>query len=336
MRDPSANPVARLSVARLLCALALLCVCTDRATAQSEYPALPITMIVPFAAGGPTDVIARVIGEAMSRKLGQQIVIENVVGAGGTTAATRAMRAPADGYTIVMGNMGTHAAAVALYPKLAYDPASDFAPIGETVGMPVAILARRDFPAHDLAEFARYLKDNGPAVRMAHAGTGSISYTACFMLNAIIGAKPSLAGFQGTGPAMHALIAGRVDYMCDQIAAEIAQINSGAVRAYALTGNVRAPVLPQVPTTREAGLSEFGISAWSALFAPKGTPQPIIDRLNAAQSEAVEEPATRAQLLALGGEIPDRDGRTAEALAALVRSEIARWTPVIRAAAQEK
>jgi tripartite-type tricarboxylate transporter receptor subunit TctC len=320
------------TIAGALLGLILAIGCVDGARAQSKYPAGLITMIVPFAAGGPTDIVARILSQSMSATLGQQIVVENVVGAGGTTAATRAMRSPADGYTIIMGNMGTHAAAVALYPNLPYNPATDFEPIGVTAGMPVAIVARKDLPARNLAELARYLKDNGPAVRMAHAGIGSVSYTTCLLFNSIVGAKPTFAAFQGTAPAMHALVAGRVDYLCDQIAAEVPQINAGTVRAYAVGSATRNPALPTVPTAEEAGLAEFHVSAWNALFAPKGTPQAVIDRLNAALSKALDDASTRAQLLELGSEIPDRRARTPEALAALVRAETARWIPVIRSA----
>ncbi|HEY4919575.1 MAG TPA: tripartite tricarboxylate transporter substrate-binding protein [Xanthobacteraceae bacterium] len=325
------------TIAGALLGLIVAIGCVGGAPAQPEYPAGLITMIVPFAAGGPTDIVARILSQSMSARLGQQIVVENVVGAGGTTAATRAMRSPADGYTIVMGNMGTHAAAVALYPNLPYNPATDFEPIGMTAGMPVAVVARKDFPARNLVEFARYLKDNGPAVRMAHAGVGSISYTTCLLFNSIVGAKPSFAGFQGTAPATRALVAGRVDYLCDQIAAEVPQINAGAVRAYAVGSATRNPALPTVPTAEEAGLAAFNVSPWNALFAPKGTPDAVIRRLNAALSDALDDASTRAQLLELGSEIPDRKARTPEALAALVRAETARWIPVIRwATAQEK
>src|SRR5215218_9884100 len=185
--------------------------------AAQDYPTKNITLIVPFAAGGPTDVIARIVGEHMSRTLGQQMVIENVVGAGGTTASTRVARAAPDGYTIEMGHMGTHAASVALYPNLAYKPDSDFAPIGMAAGTPVLVLARKDLPPKDLKEFAAYVDANDSKLNMAHAGVGSVSFTTCLLLNSIIDAKPTSIPYNGTGPALTALIAGQVDYMCDQI-----------------------------------------------------------------------------------------------------------------------
>src|SRR5471032_2533117 len=279
------------------------------AIAQGEYPVRAITLIVPFAAGGPTDVVARIVGNHMSRTLGQPIVIENVVGAGGTTAGTRAMRSPPDGYTIMMGHMGTHAASVAFYPSLAYSPSNDFEPIGMAAGMPVLILARKDFPAKDLNEFVSYLRDNGSKLNMAHAGVGSVAFTTCLLLNSIVGIKPTMTPFQGTGPAMNALVAGRVDYMCDQVVSAVPQIQAGTIKAYAVGTAARNPALPDVPTSIEAGLPEFQASAWNALFAPKGTPQAIIVKLNAALGLALDDKDTRKELLDLGSDIPNPEER---------------------------
>ena len=246
----------------------------EPAAAQSDYPRRPITLIVPFAAGGPTDVISRIVAEHMARTLGQPIIIENIVGAGGTTASTRAMRAAPDGYTIEMGHMGTHAASVALYPNLAYKPDVDFAPIGLVAGTPVLILARKDFPPKDLKEFMAYVKANADKLNMAHAGVGSVSFTTCLLLNSILGVKPTSIPFNGTGPALTALIAGQVDYMCDQIVNVVQQINAGQIKAYAIGTAERNPALPNIPTTKEAGLPEFQAQAWNALFAPKGRRNP--------------------------------------------------------------
>jgi len=319
----------RASAAIGLLALALV---SAPAIAQSEYPTRAITLIVPFAAGGPTDVVARIVVNDMSRTLGQPIVVENIVGAGGTTAGIRAMRSPPDGYTIIMGHMGTHAASVALYPKLAYNPSTDFEPIGMVAGMPVLILARKDFPAKDLKEFVNYLRDNAGKLNMAHAGVGSVAFTTCLLLNSIVGIKPTMTPFQGTGPAMNALVAGRVDYMCDQVVSVVPQIQAGTIKAYAVGTAARNPALPNIPTSIEAGLPEFQASAWNALFTPKGTPQAIVAKLNAALGKALDDPETRKQLLELGGDIPNREQRTPQALAELVKSEIAKWTPIIKAA----
>jgi tripartite-type tricarboxylate transporter receptor subunit TctC len=301
------------------------------AAAQADYPSRPVTMIVPFAAGGPTDIIARIAADHMSKTLGQQIVIENVVGAGGTTGATRAMRATNDGYTIIMGHMGTHSASVALYPKLAYHPSKDFEPIGLVAGTPVLILARKDFPAKDLKEFVAYVKANVDKLNMAHAGVGSVSFTTCLLLNSILNIKPTAIPFQGTGPALNALVGGQVDYMCDQIVNVVPQINAGNIKAYAIGTPERNPALPNVPTSKEAGLPEFQASAWNALFAPKGTPKPILDKLTAALDKALDDAGTRKRLLDLGSDIPAGDRRGQAALAKLVESEIAKWSPIIKA-----
>jgi putative tricarboxylic transport membrane protein len=302
------------------------------ALAQTDYPRRTITLIVPFAAGGPTDIVARITGEHMSRTLGQQIIIENVLGAGGTTASTRAMRANPDGYTIIMGHMGTHAASVALYPSLAYKPDADFEPIGMVAGTPVLVLARKDFPPKDLKELVAYVKANVDTLNMAHAGVGSVSFTTCLLLNSILGVKPTSVPYNGTGPALTALIAGQVDYMCDQIVNIVQQVHAGQIKAYAIGTAERNPALPDVPTSKEAGLPQFQAQAWNALFAPKGTPQPVLDKLTDALDKALDDDTTRMRLLELGSVLPDRAGRGAQPLAALVKSEIARWTPIIKAA----
>jgi tripartite-type tricarboxylate transporter receptor subunit TctC len=302
------------------------------AAAQTDYPRRPITLIVPFAAGGPTDIVSRIVGEHMSRTLAQPIIIENIVGAGGTTASTRAARAAPDGYTIEMGHMGTHAASVALYPNLAYKPDVDFAPIGLVAGTPVLILAKKDFPPKDLKEFVTYVKANADKLNMAHAGVGSVSFTTCLLLNSILGIKPTSIPFNGTGPALTALISGQVDYMCDQIVNVVQQVESGQIKAYAIGTPERSPALPNVPTSKEAGLPEFQAQAWNALFAPKGTPQPVLDKLSDALDKALDDEQTRKRLLELGSVLPDKAGRGQQALAALVKSEIDRWTPIIKAA----
>jgi len=300
--------------------------------AQDDYPRRPITLIVPFAAGGPTDVISRIASDHMSRTLGQPIIIENIVGAGGTTASTRAARASPDGYSIEMGHMGTHAASVALYPNLAYKPDVDFAPIGLVAGTPVLILARKDFAPKDLKEFVTYVKANADKLNMAHAGVGSVSFTTCLLLNSILAVKPTSIPFNGTGPALTALISGQVDYMCDQIVNVVQQVQAGQIKGFAVGTPERNPALPNVPTSKEAGLPAFQAQAWNALFAPKGTPQPILDKLTDALDKALDDEQTRKRLLELGSVLPGKAERGQQALASLVKSEIARWTPIIKAA----
>jgi tripartite-type tricarboxylate transporter receptor subunit TctC len=317
---------------RAIALLAALGFVATPAAAQDDYPRRPITLIVPFAAGGPTDVISRIASDHMARTLGQPIIIENVVGAGGTTASTRAARANPDGYSIEMGHMGTHAASVALYPNLAYKPDVDFAPIGLVAGTPVLILARKDFPPANLKEFVTYVKANADKLNMAHAGVGSVSFTTCLLLNSILAVKPTSIPFNGTGPALTALISGQVDYMCDQIVNVVQQVQAGQIKAYAIGTAERSPALPSVPTSKEAGLPEFQAQAWNALFAPKGTPQPVLDKLTAALDKALDDEQTRKRLLELGSVLPGKAERGQRALAALVKSEIERWTPIIKAA----
>jgi tripartite-type tricarboxylate transporter receptor subunit TctC len=289
-------------------------------------------MIVPFAAGGGTDVTARIVGEHMSRTLGQQFIVENVAGAGGTTGSIRAMRAKPDGHTIQMGNLGTHAFSVSLYPNLAYKPDVDFEPIGVVVELPELIVARKDFPPKDLKEFVAYVKANAEKLNMAHAGVGSVTFNFGLLLNSLLGVKPTLVPFNGTGPATNALLGGQVDYMLNGIADVGSQIQAGTVKAYAIGTAERHPVVPNIPTSKEAGLPEFQASPWYALFAPKGTPRPILDKLTDALDKALDDQNVRKRLLDSGGDIPSKAKRGQQPLAALVKSEIARWTPIIKAA----
>jgi len=333
-RSSRAERHANALLAAIICVFAVMSPSTV-ARAESGYPLQAITLIVPFAAGGPTDVVARIVADEMSRTLGQPIIIENVVGSGGTTAAIRAKRSPPDGYTIVMGHMGTHAAAVALYPNLAYDPVSDFEPIGIVAGMPVMILARKDLAPKTLDEFVQFLRASGSTLNMAHAGVGSVSFTTCSLFNAIAGARPKMISFQGTGPAMNALVAGRADYMCDQVVNVVPRLAAGSIKAYAVGTTRRNPVLPAIPTSVEAGAPAFQASAWNALFAPKETPQAVILTLNRALGRALDDPGVRKQLLDLGGEIPDLEGRSPQSLTNLVKAEIVKWASVIKSSDPE-
>ena len=319
-----------LRLAAVACAATVFAVAPARA---QDYPTRSITMIVPFAAGGPTDVIARIVGGHMAQTLGQSIIIENVVGAGGTTAAARAARAANDGYTLIMGHMGTHAASVALYPKLAYNPDVDFEPIGLAAGTPILILARKDLEPKTLKDFIIYAKANETKINQAHAGVGAVSHVTCELFNSMIGIKPVGVPFNGTGPAMNALVGGQVDYMCDQIVNAAPQIQGSSIKAYAVATAERNPSLPDLPTTAEAGLPDYKVSAWNAIFAPKGTAEPIVAKLNAALVKALDDEAVRKRLLDLGSEIPKGEGRSPAALRALVRGEVERWKTVLKVAA---
>jgi tripartite-type tricarboxylate transporter receptor subunit TctC len=242
------------------------------------------------------------------------------------------MRAAPDGYTIQMGQTGTHAASVALYPNLVYRPDVDFEPIGMVVVPPILIAARKDFPAKDLKEFMAYARANPDKLNMAHAGVGSITHFTCLMLNAMLGIKPAQVPFSGSAPAINALVAGQVDYICDPTPDIVQQLQGGTLRVYAIASPTRSPILPDVPTTIEAGLPEFQVIAWYGLFAPRGTPKPILDKLSGALDVALDNGSVRKRLLDLGCDIPDKAQRGQAQLAALVKSEIARWGPIIKAA----
>ena len=300
------------------------------ARAQS-YPTRPITVIAPFAAGGPTDVIARIVGESMGKTLGQQLVVENVAGAGGTTGITKASQAQPDGYTIMMGHMGTHGAAPALYKNLKYKPAEDFEPLGMAAGTPIVVVARKDFPAKDLKEFVAYLKTNGDKLNEGNAGVGSVSFTTCIMFNVMAGAKPTRVPYTGTGPVINDMLAGKLDYACDQIVSVASQVQAGSIKAYAIATDTRSPALPDVPTSAEAGMPDFKVTAWNALFAPKGTPKDIVAKLNDALVKALSDDATRKRLLDLGGVIPEGKERTPDWLRTYVAAEVERWGKVIQA-----
>jgi tripartite-type tricarboxylate transporter receptor subunit TctC len=296
------------------------------------YPTRPITMIVPFAPGGGTDVAARIVGDHMARTLGQPIVVQNIAGAGGTLGSTRAMRADPDGYTVLMGQMGTHATAVALYPNLAYKPDVDFEPIGLVSEAPAMLVARKDFPPKDLREFVAFVKGNAGKLNVGHAGVGSIFFSTCLLLNSILDIRPTMVPFNGGAPAMNALIGGQVDYMCADVVTGAPQLQAGTIKAYAIAAAARSPVTPDVPTTKEAGLPEYEVAGWFALFAPKRTPQPILDKLTDALDKALDDDGTRTRLLELANDIPDKSRRGQQALRTLVTREIARWTPIIKAA----
>jgi tripartite-type tricarboxylate transporter receptor subunit TctC len=304
----------------------------SRIAGAQTYPTRSVTIIVPFAPGGGTDVAARIVADNMGRTLGQQFIVQNLPGAGGTIGSTRAMRADPDGYTIVMGQMGTHAAAVGLYPSLAYKPDVDFEPIGLVSEYPVVIVARKDFPPQDLKQFINFVQANFATLNVAHAGVGSIFFATGLLLNSILGVKPTLVPFNGGAPAMNALVAGQVDYMCSDVLVTAPQLQSGTIKAYAIAAAERSLSLPSVPTTREAGLPAFQASAWNALFAPKSTPKPILDKLTEALDKALDDDNTRNRLIAIANDVPDKPRRGQRALLTLVKSEMARWRPIIEAA----
>jgi tripartite-type tricarboxylate transporter receptor subunit TctC len=322
--------IKRRAVLTFAVAAAALAAAPQIVQAQA-YPTRPVTLIVPFPPGGSTDVAARIVADNMSRTLGQQVVIQNVSGAGGTTGSTRAMRADPDGYTILMGQMGTHAASVSLYPNLAYRPAEDFEPIGQVASFPFVVATKKAFPANNLKEFMAYVKANDAKLNQGHAGVGSMFFTSCLLLNSLLGTKPTLVPFSGGAPAMNALVAGQTDFMCADVVTGGPQFPD-KIKIFAVTAPKRNATLPNVPTVVEAGLPDFMATAWNGLFAPKGTPKPVVDKLVDALNKALDDPETRKRLDVLGGDIPSKAERGPAPFLALVKSEIARWSPIIKAA----
>ncbi len=298
----------------------------------SDYPSRPITVVVPFAAGGPSDVVARVVTDHMAKTLGQPMVVENVGGAGGTLGSARVASAEPDGYTVLAGSMGSHVAAPVLTPNLKYDPKTDFVPVGITSHAPAVVVARKDFPAKDLKEFIAYVKQNGDKVRQAHGGIGASSHMACLLFNSQLGLKPSSVAYRGTGPAVNDVIGGHVDYFCEQVLSVAEQVKAGTMKAYAVSSGERLPVIENVPTGKEAGAPEYQMSIWSGIFAPKGTPKEVVAKLADALDKALDDPAVTKRLRELGGTVPTKAERNPEAFSKLVKAEMARWEPILQEA----
>ena len=300
--------------------------------AQAAWPERVITIVVPFAAGGPTDIITRLVSEPMSRSLGQQIVIENVVGAGGTVGVTRVKNAAPDGYTLIMGNLGTQAASVGLYTNLPNDPRTDFVPIMNTGGTPMIVAAKKDLPVKDFREFVAYVKANASKMNYGTGGVGATSHLTCLFLDSLLGVTPQHVPFRGSGPALNALLGGQVDYVCDQTVGIVPSIQAGQVNRLVVATPARLAALPDMPTSAEQGLPAFQAVGWNALFAPKGTPVEIIAKLNEAARAALKDPVVRKRLEDLSLEFPSEAAQTPAALGEFVAKEIDKWVPVIKKA----
>jgi tripartite-type tricarboxylate transporter receptor subunit TctC len=315
---------------KLAAALAAMAMAGATQTLAQTYPTKPINVIVPYAAGGNTDVVARIVLEHMGQTLGQQLTVENIGGAGGTTGSNRAAKAVPDGYTILVGQMGTHGAAPALYPSLPYNPLSDFEHVSQLSDTPIAVFGRKTLPVNTLQELIALIKADPNKLNNGHGGVGSTSHVSCLLFTSMIGARPPQVAYRGSGPALNDLVGGVHDFMCDQIPHTVPQVLAGNIKAFAIAIPVRSPAIPNVPTTAEAGMPQFVASGWNAMFAPKGTPKPIVDKLAAAVDAALKNPATRKKLEDIGAVVPAKTGP--EALRSLVASEIEKWTPVIKAA----
>ncbi|WP_459575715.1 tripartite tricarboxylate transporter substrate binding protein BugD [Cupriavidus sp. 8B] len=301
------------------------------ARAADAYPSKPITMVVPFAAGGPTDVVARTMAAAMSRTLGQSVVVENRLGAGGTVSAAYVAKAAPDGYTILIHHNGM-ATAPALYSKLPYKPLTDFSFVGQVADVPMTLLGRHDLPAKTLPELIAYIRQNREKVNLANAGLGAVSQLCGMLFQKAIGVELTAIPYQGTAPAMTALLGSQVDILCDQTTQTLPHIKADKVKLYGVTTTTRIKALPDTATLAESGLKGFEVKVWHGIYAPHGTPPAVIDRLNGALRTALKDPAVAARLADLGAEIVPEDKQTPEGLRTWLKAEIEKWSPIIKAA----
>ncbi len=316
---------------RMLAAAATFVVVGLAAAAAQPYPNRPITVIVPFAAGGPTDILGRLVGQRMGEVLGPQVVIENVGGAGGMTGALRVAQAAPDGYTIGLGTVGTHAQNQTLYKRPLYNAAFDFTPVALIAEIPIVLIVRKDLPVNNLAEFIAYAKKNQDKMSYGSAGTGSAVHLACVVLDGVMGTHITHVPYRGTGPAMGDLQAGRIDYLCEIVTSAKAQIDGNTVKAIALLNKTRSLALPDVPTALEQGVPNLDAYTWNAIFLPKGTPAPIVGKLHGAILQAMHSAPVKDRLQGLGAQIVSDDRATPEYLETFVKSEIEKWAVPIKA-----
>lgn len=289
-------------------------------------------MIVPFAAGGAADTTGRIMADAMARHLGQSIVVENATGAGGATGSLRGKNAKPDGYTIGLGHMGTHAASVGINPKLSYDPRKDFDYLGLVSTTPNIVFVRKDFPASTLAEFAAYTKAKGKDLKMGHSGIGAASHITCILLFQIIGVEPTYVPYRGFGQTINDILSGNIDGSCDLVASVSSQVQAGSVKAFAVATAERSPVIPEVPTAKEAGMPAFAAETWTGLYAPKGVPPEVLAKLRDAVAKSLADPATQERLLKIGAAAPAPERRGGEAMQKLVEDEVIRWVDILKKA----
>jgi len=307
------------------------CVLAQGNAAAQIYPSRPITIVVPFAAGGPTDVLARVLGEHIRAALGQPVLIENVTGAGGSIGVGRVVAAAPDGYTISTGHFGTHVANGAIYP-LKYDLLRDLDPVARLPSNPMLVVTRKNFPAANLGELVAWLKANPGKAAAGTAGAGSGAHIGGAFLANLVGAPVQFVPYRGTAPAMQDLVSGQIDLMIDQAANSLPQVRQGSIRALAVTAATRLAAAPEIPTAAEAGLPQLQMEIWNGMWVPHGTPRAIVDKLNGAVVKALADPAVREKLAAVGLDGPPADQRTPEALAAFQKAEVEKWWPIIKAA----
>jgi tripartite-type tricarboxylate transporter receptor subunit TctC len=316
----------------LLLSLATVCVSAASVSAvASDYPTKPVTLVVPFAAGGPTDTVARTVGAAMAKSLGQQVIVENVGGAGGTIGVGKVVSAPNDGHTVLLMHIGI-STAPALYRNMKYDVTKDLEPIGLITEVPMTLIAKKDFPPNNLNEFVSYVKANKAKVSMAHAGVGSASHLCGMLFQSAIETDILTVPYKGTAPAMTDLLGGQVDVMCDQTTQTTPQIKGEKVKAYGVTTKARVASLPNVPTADEAGLKGFSVGVWHGMWTPKGTAKAVNDKLNAALQAALKDESVKARLADLGTAPEPVARQSPDALRTHVVAEIAKWSPIIKKA----
>ena len=325
--------MSRFARRALLALAALVPLGLGRPAAAESFPSRTITVIVPFAAGGPTDTVTRLVAESMSRDLGQTVVVENAGGAGGTIGAQRVAQAKPDGYTLLLHHIGM-ATTPTLYRRLAYDPVGGFETVGLVTEVPMTLIAKKDFPANTLAEAVKVIRRDQEKLNYANAGIGAASHLCGLLLMKAVDAPMTTVPFRGTGPAMQEVLSGRIDLMCDQTTNTTEQINAGAVKVFAVTTPERLPALPNVPTTAEAGLPEFQVSIWHGLYAPKGTPAEVTARLSRSLQTALRDPKLIARFAELGTTPVAQEMATPEAHRKFWLADIAKWKPIIQAAGQ--
>ena len=311
-------------------ACGILLAVAGTALAQT-YPARPLTMIIPFAAGGPTDVLGRVMAQRMGEILGQQVVVENVGGAGGMTGSKRVVDAAPDGYTFVLGTVGTHAQSQTMYKKPLYNTVADFTPVALIAEVPIVLITRKDLPVNDFKEFIAYAKANQSTMQFGSAGAGSATHLGCVLLNYLIGVDITHVPYRGTGPAMQDLQGGRIDYLCEVVSTAKPQIDGGTVKPIAIMTKERSSALPNVPTGLEQGTPNLEAYTWNAIFLPKDAPADVVKKLNDATVQAMKTPAVRERLEGLGAVIVPEDRATPEYLGQFVKSEIEKWAGPIKA-----
>jgi tripartite-type tricarboxylate transporter receptor subunit TctC len=296
-----------------------------------QYPMKPVTLMVPFAAGGPTDTVARSLAQSMGKHLGQTIVVENVPGAGGTIAPTKLKNANPDGYTLLLAHIGM-STAPALYRSLPFKPLEDFEHVGQVVDVPMTFIAKKDLPPNDLKSLVDYMKKNKDKVTLANAGLGAASHLCGLLFMSTIQADVTTVPYKGTAPAMNDLLGGQVDVMCDQTTNTTSYIKSGKIKAYAVTSKQRVESLKELPPAHEAGLPGFEVNVWHGIYTPKGTPKPVIDRLTAALQSGIAEPDFVKRMADLGSNVVSKDKATPEGLRSHLKAEIDKWSPIIKKA----